>query len=460
MTEARLQTVGVAQRRWSVASIHRAVTPSKNTTLRPNRLRAAGAIVLLAGMAACVDVVVPNAVVSTLDDPASGTYASVSGGFEHTCATTTTNTPFCWGSNEYGQLGAPADETCVREDREIACATIPQRVGGNLLFAEVGAGGKHSCGRTPDGGVFCWGDNFNGQLGDPAVRTSDAPIPIARAGPYVAVAVGGEHTCALRTDGAAFCWGANDQGQLGVTSSGPGSGTPDSVRTQLRFVSIAAGAKRTCARTADGALYCWGATWVATLNAGEAFRAQTTPQRMQPPALFKAVAVGANTTCAIATQSGNTAENTAYCWEANPTGTIGNGTAAGNSAPQAVAGGLLFSAISTGASHSCAVADTGLAYCWGAGRSGQLGVSPVFLNFRCGSSETPCSTVPIRVAGWRLFSGITAGQGDHTCALTISANIYCWGAGNLGQRGDGRRGADWSPRRVGLPPLASSLPPQ
>ena len=416
-------------------------------------------VFLLAGLVACAEqVVIPNAVVSTLDDPASGTYASVSGGFEHTCATTLSSEALCWGSNEFGQLGAPAAETCVREDREIPCAVVPQRVGANLLFAEIGAGGKHSCGRTSDGVVLCWGDNFHGQLGDPAVRSSSGPIPIARAGPYVAIAVGGEHTCALRTDGAAFCWGANDQGQLGITSSGPGSGSPDSVRTQLRFVSITAGAKRTCARAADGALYCWGATWVARLNAGEAFRAQTTPLRMQPPALFKAVSVGANSTCAIAVQSGNVAENTAYCWEANPTGTMGNGTAAGNSAPQLVAGGLRFSAISSGASHSCGVADTGLAYCWGAGSVGQLGMSPVFLNFRCGSNETPCSTVPTRVSGWRLFAQINSGQGDHTCALTISANIYCWGAGSLGQRGDGRRGADWSPRRVNLPPPATRLP--
>jgi alpha-tubulin suppressor-like RCC1 family protein len=440
------------------------VTPSKNTTVRSDRLRAARAI-LLAGLVGCVEqVVIPNAVVSTLDDPASGIYASVSGGFEHTCATTTSNAAFCWGSNEFGQLGGPAVDTCVREDREVPCATIPRPVSGSFLFAEVGAGGKHSCGRTFDAVVYCWGDNFNGQLGDPAFRSSSTPIPVGRAGPYVAIAVGGEHSCALRTDGAAFCWGGNDQGQLGIGSSGPGSGSPDSVRTLLRFVSITAGAKRTCARAADGALYCWGATWVARLNAGEAFRAQTFPQRMQPPALFKAVAVGANSTCAIATQSGNTEENTGFCWEANPTGTIGNGTAAGSSAPQPVVGGLRFLAISSGASHSCGVADTGLVYCWGAGSFGQLGVSPVFLNFRCGSAETPCSTVPTRIAGWRLFSEITTGQGDHTCALTISGNVYCWGAGSLGQRGDGRTGADWSPRMVNLPsslqPPASSLPPQ
>lgn len=412
--------------------------------------------VLTSAIVGCVEqVVIPNAVVSTLDEPTAGSFAMVSGGVEHTCATTVSDEAFCWGSNEFGQLGASASATCVREDREIPCATVPRLVSGGLQFAEVGAGRKHSCGRTVDGVVYCWGDNFNGQLGDAAVRSSAGPIPITRAGPYVDIAVGGEHSCALRADGAAFCWGANDQGQLGNGTSGPGSASPDSVRTQLRFVEIVAGPKRTCARMADGSLLCWGATWVATLNAGEAFRAQALPLRMQPPPLFKVVAVGASSTCAIAAQSGSVEENTGYCWEANSTGTIGNGTATGSSIPQAIAGALRFSAISTGDAHTCAVADTGLAYCWGDGSMGQLGTSPVLLNARCGRNEVACATVPLRVAGWRLFSAISAGQGNHSCGLTLARNIYCWGAGSMGQRGDGRtRAADWSPRRVLLVPLA------
>jgi len=78
----------------------------------------------------------------------------------------------------------------------------------------------------------------------------------------------------------------------------------------------------------------------------------------------------------------------------------------------------------------------------------QLGVSPAVTS-RCGGAAfIACSRVPIRVSGWRLFSAITAGQGDHACALTLSGNIYCWGAGGLGQRGDGRSTNEWSPART------------
>jgi alpha-tubulin suppressor-like RCC1 family protein len=56
--------------------------------------------------------------------------------------------------------------------------------------------------------------------------------------------------------------------------------------------------------------------------------------------------------------------------------------------------------------------------------------------------------VPVRVSGRRPFTAISAGQGDHACALALSGSIYCWGAGGLGQRGDGTTVSSWSPTRV------------
>jgi alpha-tubulin suppressor-like RCC1 family protein len=400
-------------------------------------------VVVLA--AACVEqVVVPRVGVPTLDDPETGSFVAVSAGVDHTCALTSTGAAYCWGSNEYSQLGAPSDTTCLRDDRMIGCGLRPQAVSGGLAFTRISAGGRHTCGITVASLIYCWGDNFQGELGDPSVRISVAPLRVAVAGTFSDVAAGAEHACALRTDGIAFCWGSNDYGQLGLGTFGLGSSFADSVRTNLRFVELASAGDRICARTGDGAVFCWGTFWIAIPNGNQTVRPQVSPQRILPAPPFKSLAVGINTTCGIAASAGE--DNNAYCWEANPAGSIGDGTVTGSTAPRLVRGPK-FVAVSSGERQTCGIADSGFAYCWGAASLGQLGTSPALLTTRCGESREPCSTVPIRVSGWRVFTRMTSGR-NHACGLTMGGNIYCWGAGGLGQRGDGTTHSEWSPVRT------------
>lgn len=388
--------------------------------------------------------------VPTLDDVSSSDgFVAVSAGLEHTCALRASGAAYCWGSNQYGQLGAPADTTCARDDRVVTCRLRPAAVTGGLLFQKVSAGGKITCGISTTARIYCWGDNLRGGLGDPTLRESGTPVPISSTATFSDVATGAEHACGLRTDGVLLCWGWNDMGQLGNNASGSGAATPVSVSGTLRFAAVSAGDRRTCARQSDGATYCWGTMWVNTVGILEATRPQTTPQRVPATAapLFTSVSVGSATTCGI------TPALQAFCWEANPAGGIGDGTAAGSTAPRAVSGSTRYVSISSGGLHTCAVDDAGLAHCWGAGHVGQLGVSSVFLASRCVGGSIACSTSPMRVSGWRRFASVTAGQGNHSCGLTIGGNVYCWGEGVLGQLGTGRRvSGDWAPKRV-LAPL-------
>ena len=396
------------------------------------------------------DVARPRGGVPTLDDAGSDGFVAVAAGLEHTCALTADGSAWCWGSNEFDQLGVADDgTTCVREDRDIPCRRTPVAVSGGLRFQRISAGAMHTCGLATDARVYCWGDNLRGQIGDPAVRRSAAPVPIATTALFADVAAGGEHSCALRTDAVAVCWGANDMGQVGVGSNSSGFGAPTALSATLRFASIAAGTQRTCARVAaDGAAFCWGATWVNRIGGVEVTRSQNAPQRVQTSVAFASLAVGANTTCGISVASA------AYCWEGNPAGAIGDGTSSGSLTPQPVSGGMSFSVISTGQQQTCAVADTGFAYCWGAGSFGELGISPAFLRSRCGQTRIPCSSFPERVSGWRQFVMVSAGLGNHSCGVTVGGNIYCWGAGSMGQRGEGRSSrAEWSPVKTASPPL-------
>lgn len=96
-----------------------------------------------------------------------------------------------------------------------------------------------------------------------------------------------------------------------------------------------------------------------------------------------------------------------------------------------------WTSVDGGATHTCAIRSTGKLYCWGADDSGQLGD---------GGANTDVSS-PVRITtvdGWR---SVSAG-GSHTCAIRYSGKLYCWGSDTSGQVGDGSQiGAD-RPRQI------------
>jgi alpha-tubulin suppressor-like RCC1 family protein len=119
----------------------------------------------------------------------------------------------------------------------------------------LGGGGGHTCAVKTDGSLWCWGNNFYGQLGDGTYTSRNTPVQIMSS-EVSSVALGGYHTCAVKTDGSLWCWGLNDVGQLG-------DGTNTSKTTPVQIMSsgvssVALGYAHTCAVKADGSLWCWG----------------------------------------------------------------------------------------------------------------------------------------------------------------------------------------------------------
>jgi alpha-tubulin suppressor-like RCC1 family protein len=93
-------------------------------------------------------------------------------------------------------------------------------------------------------------------------------------------------------------------------------------------------------------------------------------------------------------------------------------------APPAQANGG--SLISAGSLHTCALSGSGRVYCWGRGDYGQLG-----------NGSTASSTVPVLTQGIRRGTVEFAASGYHGCALFASGNAKCWGHGRFGELGDG-----------------------
>ncbi len=103
--------------------------------------------------------------------PVSGgpAFAALESGGWHSCAITATGTGYCWGLNAYGAVGSGPSEGVL---------LIPTAVAGGLTWREVVAGSFHSCGVTPAGEVYCWGNNELGQIGDGTIRNRFLPTPV------------------------------------------------------------------------------------------------------------------------------------------------------------------------------------------------------------------------------------------------------------------------------------------
>jgi alpha-tubulin suppressor-like RCC1 family protein len=154
---------------------------------------------------------------------------------------------------------------------------------------------------------------------------------------------------------------------------------------------------------------------------------ENTPVEVMPPVeeqelLFTQVTAGLVHTCALAV------DGSAWCWGRGATGALGLDTLISAPVPRAVATRLTFTSITAGEEHTCATTVAGEVYCWGQGSRGKLGT---------GFLGTAASPALIPLLGDSLFLRVSAG-GGHTCGLTTNHDISCWGRGNHGELGTGQ----------------------
>ena len=347
--------------------------------------------------------------------------AAVSAGQTHSCALTSGGGVKCWGSNNSGELG---------NDTNGYSSTPVEVIGLASGVKAVTAGGQHTCARTTAGGAKCWGYNRYGQVGDGTTWTRWRPTDVTGlASGVVALEAGDQHTCAVTVGGGAQCWGWNSYGELGDGTRTSRDVAVDVVGLAGGIAALSADLWHTCALTGGSGVKCWG------LNADGQLGDGTTTNRMTPVRVtgltsgIAAVAAGARHTCALS------AGGAVKCWGSGGSGKLGDGSLADHSAPVGVIGlSSGVRALAAGEEHSCAVTAGGGVKCWGYNGVGQLGDGT-----RLNRLE------PVDVVG--LASGVVklaAGYG-HTCALTDSGGMKCWGSGGHGQLGDGTDASHGTP---------------
>ena len=296
-------------------------------------------------------------------------WTAVSAGFMHTCARRSTGRLYCWGDDVVGQLG---------DDGRVQDRNTPIEVQGRATdWTAFSAGASHTCALKQNGRLYCWGYDLDGQLGNGGADSSST-IPVQVAGNatnWRTVTAGYSHTCAVRTNGRLFCWGLDDHGQVGDGGTYSHRSVPVRIGAGTNWRSVAAGWSHTCGLRAPGRLFCWGADDAGQVGNG----GPGTANQPRPVAVLSALTDWTAVTAGTAHTCARRANGRLYCWGWDDNGQVGNGTPEfDESVPFEVLGNRTdWASVDAGGEHTCARLRSGRPFCWGDDDGqGQLGDGP------------------------------------------------------------------------------------
>lgn len=230
-------------------------------------------------------------------------------------------------------------------------------LGGKNYVKIVGVNGI--CGVVGDGTTECWGQALGNALTSGMGSTPLLPTRVPNLDGASDLVANSSNVCAIY-NGGVKCWGNNSEGQIG-----DGTQAAKSVPTQVSGLTSGVtqiaispyGTNSACA-IQSGALKCWG--YVFSTNS-----TNTTPITVIASGVDK-ITIGQNHACAIVSGA-------AKCWGTNSSGQIGDGTKVSKTAPTQVTGlSTGVTDLSAGLNYTCAI-QSGSAKCWGINSTGQIG---------------------------------------------------------------------------------------
>ncbi len=357
----------------------------------------------------------------------------VSAGHYHTCAIRNDSSVSCWGLNDVGELGNGSTVN--------SSFPVPTGLSG---IVSLSAGADHTCALASlqnGGSVYCWGGNYNGQLGTGDTVNSTVPLAVPGLSQVISIGAGGYRTCAVLQSGQVECWGDGSSNGLG-DGTNTSSSSPVQVIGITDAVGVSAGYGFSCAALQNGNVQCWGDNLYGQLGDGSA-HPSSLPVTVSGVAQAASVSAGDYHACAALKIDTSGAGGGVYCWGDDHSGELGSGDTSVNPlAPVAVmldASNTLSGVtwIAAGSAHSCAVTDDadGSLYCWGDNSFGQLG-----------DGTTNLHDYATKVYG-KYFTAVSAGF-DYTCGLYANGSIACWGADYDGQLGNKSLADSWLPATV------------
>ena len=394
-----------------------------------------------------------------------GVATAVQAGAEHTCALLNDGTVKCWGNNNEAQLGNNSfistlipvsvqnlgtSVTSIGLGYMQGCAllstgsvkcwgasgvdTFGKKVMTNKLKATSSTSGlsatkifsqryeANGCAIVSGGSVKCWGDSYEGKLGNGASGfTVNQPITVLNLGlPAIDLSLGNSHGCAILNDGSMKCWGYSSSAQLwdGINSE---NFIPTAVQGLGESANaISAGDDFECAVLASGSIKCWGSNSFGSLGDGTLTSSHSPVSVANLSGTATAVVSGHLHSCALISNG------SINCWGQNLYGGLGdNSTTDRRSAVSVSSLGGTATAMTAGDYHTCALMSDGTVKCWGRNNSGQLG-----------DNTTTTRITPVTVQSLGGTAVAIKASSNKTCALLNDSTVKCWGDNSYGQLGN------------------------
>jgi alpha-tubulin suppressor-like RCC1 family protein len=329
----------------------------------------------------------------TCNDP-----VEIAAGSAHTCAVRGDGSLWCWGLNNWGQVGTGSG---------VSWQFVPAKI--DLPFSKVlhiSARGNATCALGDTGRIACWGVNGNNQSTPTLYDGASAPTMVQ------AVAVGGIDPGGMPGSSLVLHTSAGT-----VSAFLAGGNQPSLTNKLVAATSIAAGGGHACA-IGSLAPMCWGDNSFAQLGTGSAVPSSATNPIQISGFMAKMIAAGAAHTCAIKN------DDTLWCWGKNDQHQVSGTTNPQPALTQVIIpGNPPLDAVVLGDNHSAVVTEGNL-YLWGDNASNQVDASAMDV------------AQPVLSTNAQGVTSVALG-GAHTCALLQSGVMKCWGSNVAYQLGDG-----------------------
>jgi alpha-tubulin suppressor-like RCC1 family protein len=354
-------------------------------------------------------------------------------GYGFTLALTTTGEVRVWGWKNYAGIAGLTDNVLVP-------SVIPGLESG---VVDISTYYQSSCAVLADGTARCWGANERGQLGDGTMTDRETPVPVMGLTGVTSISAGTDSTCAVTSAGTIKCWGDNTGRKLGAVTADPTNSNAyipspvplDVLHPSSGVKAVGVGDGHACAILTSGALECWGDNTFGQCGNGDLSTA-TIPEAFGDPipevltlSNVVAVAPGGHTTVAVL------ASGAVKAWGTQADGQLGNNSAdefTDLPTPQDVTG---LQTGATAADTSCAVV-AGAVRCWSA-------------NPGDGTDDMPLTA---RTATG-IADAVQVSSGPHSCAVTSTGAVKCWGENDNGELGKGTEGNQSSSEAKLLTPV-------
>jgi len=378
--------------------------------------------------------------------PGISTAAKVVAGAYHACALLSSGSVSCWGYGTDGQMGDGATDN----------NSVPNLVSSLTGIVGIAAGKNHNCAVNSSGNVYCWGDDNRYQLGDDSTSTDQStPVQVSGISTATDVAAGAYHSCALLSDDTVKCWGYNNYRQGGAigTSAGfqydfednsfPGDFTTSGSASWSVVSSTAANGTSYSLKSgviSHGQSSCFEFTSsTSTLSFYYSVSSESNWDYLkfyedgtQVDAWSGSVGwtqynhsttSGSHTFKWCYTKDGSISSGSDTAWVDEVVAGVFNVVYTPNDTVDGVDSAT---AIVAGDYYSCALLENSNAKCWGYGADYRMGDASTDNNDEAGAVSDLSNVTVLS----------TTGDSSHTCAVTSSAEVKCWGQGDYGKQGD------------------------